>query len=126
MVGDLSGVVHGVNAKDGKGIWTFAASSEVKASPVIVDGKVIIGSYDGNLYALGLKDGKVVWQFRTNGPVHATASVAAGSRLYFRLRRRAARHPHRGRQGNGADHHRLLHRRVARALRRCRVFRHLR
>ncbi|MGA3205171.1 MAG: PQQ-binding-like beta-propeller repeat protein, partial [Bryobacteraceae bacterium] len=55
VVGDLSGVVHGVSAKDGKGIWTFAASSEVKASPVIVDGKVIIGSYDGNLYALGLK-----------------------------------------------------------------------
>ncbi len=78
VVGDLSGVVHGVSAQDGKGIWTFAASSEVKASPVIVDGKVIIGSYDGNLYALGLKDGKVAWQFRTNGPVHATASVAAG------------------------------------------------
>ena len=38
VVGDLSGVVHGVNAADGKGIWTFAASSEVKASPVIVDG----------------------------------------------------------------------------------------
>ena len=72
VVGDLSGVVHGVSAKDGKGIWTFAASSEVKASPVIVDGKVIVGSYDG------LKDGKVAWQFRTNGPVHATASVAGG------------------------------------------------
>src|ERR1035438_5632599 len=43
VVGDLSGVVHGVSAQDGKGIWTFAATSEVKASPVIVDGKAIIG-----------------------------------------------------------------------------------
>jgi outer membrane protein assembly factor BamB len=82
VVGDLSGTVHGVNAKDGKGLWTFAASGEVKASPAIVtlnnDDRVIIGSYDGNLYCLSLKDGKLLWGFKTNGPVHATASIAAG------------------------------------------------
>ena len=50
----------------------------MKASPVIVDDRVIIGSYDGNLYCLSLKDGKLLWGFKTNGPVHATASVASG------------------------------------------------
>src|ERR1043166_1982040 len=56
----------------------LSTSGEVKASPVIVEDKVIVGSYDGSLYCLSLKDGKPVWQFKTNGPVHATASVAAG------------------------------------------------
>src|ERR1700719_4476279 len=43
VVGDLSGTIHAVNAKDGKGLWTFEAQGEIKASPVIVDDKVIIG-----------------------------------------------------------------------------------
>ncbi|HLW77712.1 MAG TPA: PQQ-binding-like beta-propeller repeat protein, partial [Bryobacteraceae bacterium] len=54
VVGDLSGVIHAVKAADGSKLWTFTANGEVKASPVIVDDRVIIGSYDGNLYCLSL------------------------------------------------------------------------
>jgi outer membrane protein assembly factor BamB len=44
-VGDLAGMVHAVG-KDGKGLWTFKTGSEIKASPVVVDDRVLIGSYD--------------------------------------------------------------------------------
>jgi outer membrane protein assembly factor BamB len=76
-IGDLGGVVHAVG-KDGKGLWTFKAGSEIKASPVVVGDRVLIGSYDETLYCLAAKTGKLLWQFRINGPVHCTVSVASG------------------------------------------------
>ena len=52
FIGDLGGTIHAVDAETGDGRWTFATESEVKSSPVVVDGKVLIGSYDTFLYAL--------------------------------------------------------------------------
>src|SRR5215813_3161037 len=56
-VGDLSGMVHAVAADSGKRVWTFQTGTEIKSSPVVAAGRVLIGSYDGTLYALGPRDG---------------------------------------------------------------------
>lgn len=76
-VGDLDGVLHAVDAATGKARWTFKTEGEIKSSPVIVDDRVLIGSYDGHLYGLGL-DGKLAWKVRTDGPVHATPAIREG------------------------------------------------
>ena len=34
FVGDLDGVVHAVDARDGRKAWTFKTGGEIKSSPV--------------------------------------------------------------------------------------------
>ena len=77
-VGDLAGVLHAVNAADGKALWTFKTEAEIKSSPVVVGDRVLIGSYDGNLYCLSRRDGKLLWKAQTASYVHATPAVSGG------------------------------------------------
>jgi outer membrane protein assembly factor BamB len=77
-VGDLAGILHAVQRKDGKPAWTFKTEREIKSSPVVAGDKVLVGSYDGHLYALDAATGAVAWKVESEGPVHATAAVAAG------------------------------------------------
>jgi outer membrane protein assembly factor BamB len=75
-VGDMAGVVHAVDARDGKRRWTAKTGKEIKASPVVAEGRVLIGSYDQYLYGLDARS--VAFKVETEGPVHATAAVADG------------------------------------------------
>ena len=79
FIGDLDGVVHAVNAADGKAAWTYKTRSEIKSSPIVVGDLVLIGSYDGALYALGAADGKQRWigQDRQLRARHAVRSSTA-------------------------------------------------
>jgi eukaryotic-like serine/threonine-protein kinase len=77
-VGDLMGVLHAVSAADGKALWTFKTNSEIKSSPVVVDDRLLVGSYDEHFYCLSAKTGALIWKFHTNGPVHCTAGVLNG------------------------------------------------
>ncbi|HEY6169436.1 MAG TPA: PQQ-binding-like beta-propeller repeat protein, partial [Verrucomicrobiae bacterium] len=54
------------------------------SSPVVVDGKVVVGSEDGRLYMLSLKDGKELWNYEigqglTSSPAVASGKVVIGS-----------------------------------------------
>ncbi|HEX6728658.1 MAG TPA: PQQ-binding-like beta-propeller repeat protein [Pyrinomonadaceae bacterium] len=76
-IGDLAGWLHAVNASDGKKIWAYKTGTEIKSSPVVVDDRVLIGSYDENLYCISSK-GSLLWKFKTNGPVHSTPGISNG------------------------------------------------
>jgi outer membrane protein assembly factor BamB len=78
FIGDLAGVVHAVGIRDGRKLWTFKTSDEIRSSPVLVDDILLIGSYDTNLYALDSRTGKVRWTLQTDGPVHGTPAVYNG------------------------------------------------
>ncbi|HEX7845433.1 MAG TPA: PQQ-binding-like beta-propeller repeat protein, partial [Chitinophagaceae bacterium] len=52
------------------------------SSPVLHDGKLIIGGDDGFLYALNPQTGKLVWKFGSKGIVRSTVAVS-GTRVYF-------------------------------------------
>src|SRR4030095_11611229 len=54
-IGDLGGWLHAVNASDGKKIWAFRTGSEIKSSPVVIDDRVLIGSYDEHLYCVSAR-----------------------------------------------------------------------
>jgi outer membrane protein assembly factor BamB len=76
-IGDLWGNVHAVSAETGKRIWIYETQGEIRSSPVIVDSKILIGSYDENLYCLSTS-GKLLWKVRSEGPLHATVGVLDG------------------------------------------------
>ena len=54
-----------MNLADAKQVWSYATTNEVESSPLVLDGKVYIGSSDACLYALGAADGKLEWKYET-------------------------------------------------------------
>ena len=67
-----------LQTKDGEAIWTFGTRGKVDSSPVICDGKVIVGSEDGRLYLLALADGKELWNYEIGQGLAASPAVADG------------------------------------------------
>jgi eukaryotic-like serine/threonine-protein kinase len=59
-------------------VWTFATGAPIQASPIWVDGAVIVGSGDGNLYAVDGETGDERWRFHTGGPIDGPAAYASG------------------------------------------------
>jgi polyvinyl alcohol dehydrogenase (cytochrome) len=43
--------------------WQLEMGSGVTATPVVVDGRVIAGSWDGNVYAVDREGGRISWKF---------------------------------------------------------------
>jgi outer membrane protein assembly factor BamB len=78
VVGGRDKLVHCLNARTGKAIWTFATKARVDSSPAIADGRVYIGSNDGHFYVLDLASGKKLWDFEAGAPLSASPAIAAG------------------------------------------------
>ncbi len=57
-------MVHAVNAKDGKRLWSYIADGRVDSPPTIRRGLCIFGCTDGYVYCLSASDGQLAWRFR--------------------------------------------------------------
>ena len=68
IVGGRDKMVHGLDRKTGKSLWTFVTGARVDSSPVVAGGLAYIGSNDGKLYVLDVASGKSVFQFEAGGP----------------------------------------------------------
>ena len=78
VVGGRDKLIHCLNAKTGKAIWTFATRARVDSSPAIAGGRVYVGSNDGRFYVLDLATGKKVWEFEAGSPLSASPALAEG------------------------------------------------
>jgi len=78
VLGGRDKLIHCLNAKTGKTIWTFPTKARVDSSPAIADGRVYAGSSDGHFYVLDLNDGKKLWDFDAGAPLTASPAIAAG------------------------------------------------
>lgn len=58
--------------------WGYESGDIYLSSPVVAQGKVVVGSGDGNLYALDAGNGQVRWRLRTGGRVRSSPAVADG------------------------------------------------
>jgi outer membrane protein assembly factor BamB len=47
-----------LNASTGANLWSYPTSSDVGASPAVVNGVMYVGDTNGNLCAFGLKKGR--------------------------------------------------------------------
>jgi eukaryotic-like serine/threonine-protein kinase len=52
-VGSDDGNLYGIDIKNGRRLWQFKAGSEIKASPAISRGRMVIGAGDGAVYCFG-------------------------------------------------------------------------
>jgi len=78
VVGGRDKLIHCLNAKTGKAIWSFTTRARVDSSPAIASDRVYAGSNDGRLYVLELATGKKVWEFEAGAPLSASPAIAGG------------------------------------------------
>ena len=74
-------MLHGVTSaklpKVPKLLWSYATGDNIKASPVVSEGIVVVGSADGKVYALDLA-GKLIWEMKTGNSIEASATLLDG------------------------------------------------
>lgn len=56
-----TGTLHAINLPSGTEAWRFAGDGTLSASPVVVGGQVVVGSFDGNVYGVDEDAGTLWW-----------------------------------------------------------------
>ena len=56
--------VHALDARSGKGLWSYTAGGRVDSPPTVYKGLALFGSADGWVYCLRAADGVLAWRFR--------------------------------------------------------------
>ena len=84
LFGSRDGFLYALNRLTGKLSWSYDYQvSWVISTPVVVQGKVIVGTSDGQfIHALNESTGKELWRTKTTAPVWSSALVA-GSAIYL-------------------------------------------
>jgi len=59
-------------------LWSFQCEDEIRSTPCVANGKVLVGAYDNNLYAIDADSGNFVWKFATEGGVASSPTVSNG------------------------------------------------
>jgi outer membrane protein assembly factor BamB len=71
-VGDLGGNLYAVRITDNgfEPVWNRSVAEDaIRATPLLTDGLVVVGSQDKYVYALNKEDGTAVWSEKTRGEV---------------------------------------------------------
>jgi outer membrane protein assembly factor BamB len=71
-------MVHAIDMKTGKRLWTFTTRARVDSSPAVAGGRVYVGGNDGKLYVLDAASGKCLFEFEAGGPLSASPALASG------------------------------------------------
>jgi outer membrane protein assembly factor BamB len=72
------GSVWCLDAKTGRVIWRKHLASASESSPLVIGGRVYLGSQDGTVYALNAATGAIRWRWRAGGPVKAGIATSQG------------------------------------------------
>lgn len=76
---DLSGFVHCLDFETGKRYWEYDMFAACWGSPMVVDGKVLIGNEDGMLIILKAgKEKKLLEEKTFNSSIYSTPTIANG------------------------------------------------
>ncbi|MBD3676762.1 MAG: PQQ-binding-like beta-propeller repeat protein [Planctomycetaceae bacterium] len=78
ICGDEDGVLHAVDRKTGKKVWTFESEAEIAGGANLAGDRIIFGSHDSYLYCVKLSDGNLVWKFQTQDRVNCAPAIADG------------------------------------------------
>ena len=78
FVGGRDKLMHALDARTGKSVWSFQTGARVDSSPVVASGRVYVGSNDGKLYVFDAATGASIQQFEAGGPLSASPAIASG------------------------------------------------
>lgn len=105
-INSFDGIVYALDVENGKLLWKFDTGGDKVfsasnlhgiqtggkvvedpwdmyfSSPVVAEGKVLVGSGNGYLFAINAKNGQLDWKFKTGGVIHSSPAVS-GDSVYF-------------------------------------------
>ena len=84
IVATGSGEVISYLMENGVKLWntTLGDGDQIRSSPKIKDGSVLISSYDSNVYSLNAENGELEWTFTgCGGQIHTTVTFYQGNDL---------------------------------------------
>ncbi len=79
ILGGRDKIVHCLDPKTGKELWSYSTRARIESSPLISGARIFIGSNDGRLYELDLVSGKNIWEFNAGAPLSASPAAAENS-----------------------------------------------
>jgi outer membrane protein assembly factor BamB len=86
IIGDFAGLVHCLDARSGKLLWTHDMMASIWASPLVADGKVYIADEDGDVVVFALaREKKILAENQMPQPVYGTPTADDGI-LYIATR----------------------------------------
>lgn len=72
--------VHAVNALNGTALWkTDEAGAPFYVNPLVVSGRVFVGSHDGYFYCFDASNGQLRWHFRVGEPIGFSAAFVSNA-----------------------------------------------
>ncbi len=79
FAGDLNGFLHCLDVNTGKVYWTHDMMAAIWASPMVIDGKMYIGTTDGDVVVIeAAKEKKVLFQTNMGSSIYSTFVPANG------------------------------------------------
>lgn len=81
-VADQKGRLHAVDLATGKRRWRYSAGRGFSTTPLVLDGRVMLGDLAGIFHAVAIADGRKLWTFDCGSPIHSSAN-AIGKRVVF-------------------------------------------
>ncbi|NOT30675.1 MAG: PQQ-binding-like beta-propeller repeat protein [Planctomycetes bacterium] len=75
----LTGVAAGILPVAPAQRWSFQAPKSIVSSPVVAEGRLVVGCDDGKVYCLDAASGEERWTFATDDVIEAPALIHAGS-----------------------------------------------
>jgi outer membrane protein assembly factor BamB len=82
IAGAGSARLSALDQRTGRVRWSRQLGSSSESSPLVVQGRVFVGSQSGTVYAFRAGSGRLLWRHNAGGPVKA-ALAYSGGRLYF-------------------------------------------
>lgn len=74
--------VHAVSVLNGAAIWkTDEAGAPFYVNPLIVSGRIYIGSHDGYFYCFDASDGRLIWYYRVGEPIGFAAAYTVNAKF---------------------------------------------
>ena len=74
--------VVAMNRRTGKIRWAKRLASASESSPLVIGGRVYVGSQGGSVYAISAKSGHIQWRYQAGGPVKGALAYSRG-RVFF-------------------------------------------
>jgi len=83
FVASCDGAVRAFDKETGKEVWTAGLSRRpFMASPLLMDGRLLIGSRDGVFYAVSAQTGDLLWKYDSGTPIVQSAAGDQGRVIF--------------------------------------------
>jgi outer membrane protein assembly factor BamB len=74
--GNSSSQLSSTDVDTGQAAWTFTGDGQLTSAPLVINGRVAIGSYSGTLYLLDAATGQQVWSINAGAPITGSFEAA--------------------------------------------------